>query len=37
MSEIKGFARLRIHPGKLQEFKDLQAQSGEILGAAAPS
>jgi len=25
MSEIKGFARLRIHPGKLQEFKELQA------------
>jgi hypothetical protein len=26
MSEITGIARLKIHPGKLQEFKDLQAQ-----------
>jgi quinol monooxygenase YgiN len=25
-NEILGFAKLRIHPGKLQEFKDLVAQ-----------
>ena len=33
MSEIKGFARLRIHPGKLQEFKDLQAQCMAVVRA----
>ena len=26
MSEIEGIARLRIHPGKLEEFKALQMQ-----------
>jgi quinol monooxygenase YgiN len=33
MSEIKGIARLRIHPGKLQEFKDLQAQCLAVVRA----
>jgi quinol monooxygenase YgiN len=33
MSEIKGFARLRIHPGKLQEFKELQAQCMTVVRA----
>ena len=33
MSEIKGFARLKIHPGKLQEFKDLQAQCMAVVRA----
>ncbi len=33
MSEIKGFARLRIHPGKLQEFRDLQAKCMAVVRA----
>ncbi len=33
MSEIKGFARLKIHPGKLQQFKDLQAQCMAVVRA----
>lgn len=33
MSEIKGFARLKIHPGKLQEFKELQAQCMAVVRA----
>jgi quinol monooxygenase YgiN len=33
MTEIKGFARLKIHPGKLQEFKDLQAQCMAVVRA----
>ena len=33
MSEIKGFARLKIQPGKLQEFKDLQAQCMAVVRA----
>ena len=33
MNEIKGFARLRMHPGKLQEFKDLQAQCMAVVRA----
>ena len=32
-TEIKGFARLRIHSGKLQEFKDLQAQCMAVVRA----
>jgi quinol monooxygenase YgiN len=31
MSEIKGIARLTIHPGKLQEFKDLQEQCMAVV------
>ena len=33
MIEIKGVARLKIHPGKLQEFKDLQAQFFSVVRA----
>src|SRR3989442_12211854 len=33
MSEIKGFARLRIHPGKLQEFRELQAKCMAVVRA----
>jgi quinol monooxygenase YgiN len=32
-TEIKGVARLKIHPGKLQEFKDLQAQCMTVVRA----
>jgi quinol monooxygenase YgiN len=32
-AEMKGFARLRIHPGKLQEFKHLQAQCMAVVRA----
>ena len=33
MSEIEGIARLRIHPGKLEEFKALQRQCLAIARA----
>ena len=33
MGEIKGIARLKIHPGKLQEFKELQAQCMAVVRA----
>ncbi len=33
MSEIKGFARLRIHPGKLQEFRELHAKCMAVVRA----
>ena len=33
MNEIKGIARLKIHPGKLQEFKDLEAQCMAVVRA----
>jgi len=32
-TEIKGFARLKIHSGKIQEFKDLQAKCMAIVRA----
>ena len=32
-TEIKGFARLKIHPGKIQEFKDLQAKCMAVVRA----
>src|SRR5467141_1044499 len=32
-TEIKGFARLKIHSGKVQEFKDLQAKCMAVVRA----
>ena len=32
-SEIRGFARLRIHPGKFQAFKDPQSQCLAVVRA----
>ncbi len=32
-NQIKGFARLRIHSGKLQEFKDIQMQCMAVIRA----
>src|SRR6266478_3593757 len=32
-TEIKGFARLKIHSGKIQEFKDLQAKCLAVVRA----
>jgi hypothetical protein len=40
MNELLGIARLRIHPGKLEEFKRLQAlicsAAGELCGSPSP-
>lgn len=36
MDEIKGIARVRIHPGQLDEWKRLTEQAMEIVGTREP-
>jgi len=37
MDEIKGIARVKIHPGKLDEWKRLTEQAMEIVRARDPA